>query len=82
MPPAPRPICCACIDGLTFFAGWRALQRPLVRSVMRLGQAWVLGVVAPAGDAAAVPVRGGRAVMDDEGRWLVPDRATDLAAPR
>jgi hypothetical protein len=49
---------------------------------MRLGHAWVIGVVALAGDAAAVPVRGGRAVMDDEGRWLVPERVTDLAAPR
>lgn len=70
-------------------ADWRppgaaadALQQPLVRSVTRLGHAWVIGVAAPveashtaspAADGRVAPLRGGRAVMDDEGQWLVPE---------
>lgn len=66
--------------------GWRPegmraslWRQPLVRSIMRLGNAWVIGVAPPIAegpeDAAAARVRrlsGGRAVMDDEGRWLLP----------
>lgn len=54
-------------------------QQPLVRSIMRLGNAWVIGVAPPlpenpedADAARARRLYGGRAVMDDEGRWLLP----------
>lgn len=66
--------------------GWRPegmsaslWRQPLVRSIMRLGNAWVIAVAPPMveipEDAAAARTHrlsGRRAVMDDEGRWLIP----------
>ncbi|RYX93142.1 MAG: WG repeat-containing protein [Comamonadaceae bacterium] len=46
--------------------------QPLVRSIMRLGHAWVIGVSPPVAMPGSTPLPGGRAVMDGNGRWLVP----------
>lgn len=68
--------------------GWRPENaapgiehKPMVQSITRLGHAWVIGVAPPVAATSEAPGRGGRAVMDETGRWLVPESRGESITP-